>query len=273
MRVFKELILVAFVGGAGWIGGASLGAPEPFVNTVTKSQSALFEKIRDIMTPAQEPEPEANADEKPVATVATAATFSSPAPSVKPGRKPDTAPAITIAAHMSHSGNAVPLCKMEISNAPERRAKGDIATYTDEIDVNGVSMLLVPATNVCLSSGFGHRGFQPHRGVDYYTKAGGDVLAAGDGVVLERVRRDDYGNMVLIDHGNGVYTRYAHLESFADGLVEGKAVIKGEVLGPIGATGRAGAVHLHFEIREGDYDNPKASWGLSAIDPYQYHSR
>ncbi|MEO0884074.1 MAG: M23 family metallopeptidase [Pseudomonadota bacterium] len=166
---------------------------------------------------------------------------------------------------------AIKLCLSRVSNAPPVDADLNIVGYTDEIDVDGVILLTAPATNSCLSSGYGPRGTSGrlHKGVDYFTKTGGDVIAAADGIIVESAYRDDYGYMVVIDHGSGVYTRYAHLKRIESQQTAGVRVSKGDVLGPIGNSGAyTDVVHLHFEILQGNYDTPRKSFGLVPVNPY-----
>ncbi|HVK80976.1 MAG TPA: M23 family metallopeptidase, partial [Verrucomicrobiae bacterium] len=126
-----------------------------------------------------------------------------------------------------------------------------------------------PTRNACLSSAFGPRGSGQHNGVDYYSTNGGPILAAADGEIIEAKYRDDYGNMLLIDHGNGVYTRYAHLSSFAEGVVPGARVTAGQQIGLMGNTASyAIPIHLHYEVLAGDYNNPRASFGLTPRSPF-----
>jgi len=71
----------------------------------------------------------------------------------------------------------------------------------------------------------------------------------------------------LINHGNGYYTRYAHLAGFKKGVVVGAAVPRGFELGEMGQTAAFKIPkHLHFELLEGDYKNPKKSFGLEPVD-------
>jgi len=165
------------------------------------------------------------------------------------------------------SKGGVELCPMTISNPPPTDASGK-AIGGPRVKINGVSLLLTPATNVCLSSGYGPRNGKIHRGVDYHTKISGDALAAGDGVLLEVTTRDDFGNMVVIDHGSGVYTRYAHLASFGAAAKQGARIREGQVLGPIGATGATTVRHLHYEILSGAYVSGVGTFGLTAHDPF-----
>jgi murein DD-endopeptidase MepM/ murein hydrolase activator NlpD len=83
--------------------------------------------------------------------------------------------------------------------------------------------------------------------VDLVEEYGAPVHATAAGVVVSAGVAGGYGNMVEIDHGNGLATRYAHLSSIE--VVPGQTVGFGTVLGRIGATGRATGPHLHYEVR------------------------
>jgi murein DD-endopeptidase MepM/ murein hydrolase activator NlpD len=152
---------------------------------------------------------------------------------------------------------------MSVSNGPRTDAQRKVVNYAPVVKVGAVKLAANPTKGACLSSGFGPRNGRTHRGVDYHSRDGGPILAAGDGTVLELKYRDDYGNMLLIDHGNGVYTRYAHLATFQSGLAVGARVKAGDQIGLMGNTaGYAVPIHLHYEVLTGDYANPKASFGL-----------
>jgi murein DD-endopeptidase MepM/ murein hydrolase activator NlpD len=103
------------------------------------------------------------------------------------------------------------------------------------------------------SSGFGWRDDpirhdrRYHRGTDYRAEPRTPVLAAGDGVVVFTGRQSGYGNVIYVDHGGGVITRYAHLRRIE--TKKNDAVTAGERIGQVGSTGRATGPHLHFEIR------------------------
>jgi murein DD-endopeptidase MepM/ murein hydrolase activator NlpD len=169
---------------------------------------------------------------------------------------------------------ALSLCPgMTVSNAPRADASRAVASYAPVVDVNGVRLAVNPTRGACLSSGFGPRGARTHRGVDYHSDTGGPILAGADGTVLEMKYRDDYGNVVLIDHGAGVYTRYAHLSTFRNGLAVGSRVSAGELIGLMGNTaGYPLPIHLHYEVLRGDYANPRGSFGLEASDPFSYQA-
>ncbi len=90
-------------------------------------------------------------------------------------------------------------------------------------------------------------------------------------MVIERVYRDDFGNMLLIDHGGGVYTRYAHLASFGQGVVAGARVTAGQQIGLMGNTAAYPLpIHLHYEVLLGDYNNSRRSFGLETRDPFSF---
>jgi murein DD-endopeptidase MepM/ murein hydrolase activator NlpD len=88
-----------------------------------------------------------------------------------------------------------------------------------------------------------------HPGVDISAGMGTPVHAAADGVISHAEYMNGYGKMVIIDHGNGTTTRYAHLSRFE--VVPGQEIRRGDVLGYSGATGRVTTPHLHFEVRRG----------------------
>jgi murein DD-endopeptidase MepM/ murein hydrolase activator NlpD len=89
-----------------------------------------------------------------------------------------------------------------------------------------------------------------HPGLDISALYGSRVLAPADGKVLVAAREGDYGNLVILDHGNGVTTRYGHLARFESRV--GSTVRRGDVIGYVGGTGRATAPHLHYEVRLDD---------------------
>lgn len=110
-------------------------------------------------------------------------------------------------------------------------------------------------------SGFGNRkhpilGYvRPHTGVDLAAPNGTPIFAADGGQVLQASYSGGYGNSILIYHGGGFATFYAHMSGFAVGT--GQMVKRGQVIGYVGATGLATGPHLHFEVRiNGIAQNP-----------------
>lgn len=87
-----------------------------------------------------------------------------------------------------------------------------------------------------------------HRGLDFAGRRGTDVIAVASGVVAYASRRSNYGNLVEIDHGNGLRTRYAHNKKLL--VAAGDVVKRGQTIALLGATGRATGPHVHFEVLE-----------------------
>lgn len=94
-----------------------------------------------------------------------------------------------------------------------------------------------------------------HRGVDFAGKEGSDVVAVAGGVITWSGRRYGYGNLVEIDHGNRLVTRYGHNKETL--LSVGEIVKKGQVIAKMGSTGRSTGPHVHFEVmKNGKHVNP-----------------
>lgn len=119
-----------------------------------------------------------------------------------------------------------------------------------------------PITWGWLSSRYGYRS-DPftgrrawHAGVDLAGKDGSDIIAVAAGVVTYASERNGYGNLVEIDHGDGLVTRYGHCKSI--NIQVGDVVQKGQVLAQMGSTGRSTGPHVHFEVlRDGKTENPE----------------
>jgi murein DD-endopeptidase MepM/ murein hydrolase activator NlpD len=86
-----------------------------------------------------------------------------------------------------------------------------------------------------------------HSGIDIDAPYGTPVRAAGDGEVLDESMGSGYGRQVVLDHGHDVLTVYGHLSAMA--VVPGQHVIRGQVIGYVGQSGRATGPHLHYEVR------------------------
>lgn len=94
-----------------------------------------------------------------------------------------------------------------------------------------------------------------HEGMDFSAPQGTDVYATGDGTVVQMGWQSGYGNRIVIDHGFGYQTVYAHLRDFRTKL--GKKVVRGEVIGGVGSTGKSTGPHLHYEVHvKGKVVNP-----------------
>ncbi|MBA2539819.1 MAG: M23 family metallopeptidase [Deltaproteobacteria bacterium] len=117
-------------------------------------------------------------------------------------------------------------------------------------DVSALS--IEPVANAS-TSGFGWRE-DPinkrrkfHSGADIRGKHGTPVMAAGAGTVICAESKTGYGNVVFVDHGNGLVTRYAHLRKIE--VKQGAIVTAGQRIGQVGSSGRTTGPHLHFEVR------------------------
>jgi murein DD-endopeptidase MepM/ murein hydrolase activator NlpD len=86
-----------------------------------------------------------------------------------------------------------------------------------------------------------------HDGIDIAAARGTTIPVGRAGVVVRAEKAGGYGNLVVVDHGDGVQTRYAHCDRLD--VVPGQSVTPGDVLGTVGSTGRSTGPHLHFEIR------------------------
>jgi len=98
-----------------------------------------------------------------------------------------------------------------------------------------------------------------HTGVDYAAPIGTPVHAAGSGHIRFMGEKGGYGNVVEIDHSQGIVTVYGHLSRFAQGLHVGSRVSQGELIAYVGMTGLATGPHLHYEYRvNGEFKNPQS---------------
>ncbi len=131
----------------------------------------------------------------------------------------------------------------------------------DAEDVEGSSSggvsdsgLVWPASGP-ITSGFGNRWGSMHTGIDIGAGYGASIWAAAGGTVIMADYNGGYGNCVVIDHGGGFSTLYAHMSSIE--VSEGERVDQGDFLGEVGSTGNSTGPHLHFETRVGgDAQNP-----------------
>jgi murein DD-endopeptidase MepM/ murein hydrolase activator NlpD len=121
---------------------------------------------------------------------------------------------------------------------------------------------VIPAASKHITSNFGYRtdpisgGPAFHSGLDFKGPTGAPVYAAARGKIVFVGRHAGYGNSVVIDHGNDLRTRYAHMSAFRARV--GDRVRGGQLIGAVGSTGRSTGPHLHFEVRlNGQPINPR----------------
>lgn len=203
------------------------------------------------------PEPPAAQPEEPAPAAPPAPQPEAPAPTATPA--PEPAPPVAPAAVATRSIGFAPhpvfyRCPViEVSNAGPTTDDRMLINYTPWVDTPAGVLIRAPVAGACLSSGYGPRNVngasKNHGGVDYYNREGGAIYAAGDGVVTFAGTDEAYGTSVLIDHGNGVEGHYAHMVPGSLKVSQGQRVTLGDEIGVMGRSGRAYAVHLHYELR------------------------
>jgi murein DD-endopeptidase MepM/ murein hydrolase activator NlpD len=141
----------------------------------------------------------------------------------------------------------------------ELAAKIQAAQRSSAVSVGGVSPsgYIWPVSGPVTST-FGWRWGRMHEGIDIAAPTGAPIVSAAAGTVLYAGWLGGYGNLVVVDHGGGVSTAYAHMSSIASGT--GQGVAQGQVLGYVGSTGHSTGPHLHFEVRING----------QAVDPLRY---
>jgi murein DD-endopeptidase MepM/ murein hydrolase activator NlpD len=111
-----------------------------------------------------------------------------------------------------------------------------------------------------VTSPYGPRWGTFHKGIDIGVGMGTPIAAADSGTIFYSGEMDGYGNVILIDHGNGIVTLYGHQSQLI--ATKGQYVTRGTTIGLVGSTGHSTGPHLHFEVRIG-------SNGM-AVDPMGY---
>ena len=136
-------------------------------------------------------------------------------------------------------------------------SQGSVEFFNEKGESLKKALLRTPVDGAKITSGFGMRlhpllGYtKMHKGVDFGVPTGTPIMAAGDGTVELAGYNGAYGNYVRIRHGNGFGTAYAHMSRIAQGIYTGKRVTQGQIIGFVGATGRATGPHLHYELLNG----------------------
>ncbi len=176
---------------------------------------------------------------------------------------PATSPA-TVSAPAAEGGPFVPLVSpslQELNQAVERldvqtQQNADVFTFVESrLFEQQLKALMVPNSRpvaVASTSGFGFRS-DPfsgrsalHTGLDFPADVGTPIVAAAGGVVITAEYHNAYGNMIDLDHGNGLVTRYAHASKLV--VKAGDIVRRGQLIAHVGSTGRSTGPHLHFEV-------------------------
>lgn len=142
------------------------------------------------------------------------------------------------------------ICETTIAKINELKRK-------ERATINGVYIAVVPVKGN-ITSRYGARESirdHSHKGLDIAAKTGTPIKAAADGKIKYADTMSGYGNLIIIDHGNGITTYYGHCSKLYK--KEGQKVKAGDVIAAVGNTGNSTGSHLHFEIRKnGVYVNP-----------------
>lgn len=142
-------------------------------------------------------------------------------------------------------------------SATSRTATNSTATTVDTstIDSNFAGLFSTPVSGT-ITSKYGYRSSGFHTGLDIATATGTPIHAAASGTVTYAGWKGSYGNLVIIDHGNGYQTYYAHCSAIY--VSAGQAVTTDTTISAVGSTGNSTGPHLHLEIRlNGQTQNPQ----------------
>ena len=163
-------------------------------------------------------------------------------------------------------GPALPMDEgaLEVVEAKMSRLEKNMRAYEAILRERGYTPTIWPVDGK-LESGFGGRrnpfggsSYEFHSGQDIDAPMGARVIAGASGKVVFAGWQNGYGQLVVIDHGGGLTTRYGHLSRIT--VAEGQMVSRAELLGQVGTTGRSTGPHLHYEVRIND----------EPVNPLQY---
>ncbi len=138
-----------------------------------------------------------------------------------------------------------PQAEITLAGTKELPQEEDAASADSE--AKGSGQLAAPVSGYRITSGFGPRWGRTHLGVDLALAIGSRISAADSGTVVFSGTEGGYGNLVKLDHGNGIVTYYAHCSQLL--VTEGQRVEKGQAIAKVGSTGNSTGPHLHFEVR------------------------
>lgn len=163
-----------------------------------------------------------------------------------------------LAAEFTTAGNTYRIVRF---TAPD----GDSGYYTPDGRSVRKALLRAPVAYTRISSGFSlHRMnpvlhfIRPHYGVDYAAPMGTPIVAAGDGRIVFRGRKEGFGRCIIINNGGGYTTLYAHMSRFRSGQHVDSRVKQDQVIGYVGESGEATGPHLHYQIMvDGVPRNPR----------------
>jgi murein DD-endopeptidase MepM/ murein hydrolase activator NlpD len=170
-------------------------------------------------------------------------------------------------AHAAMGGPFIPL-KVDAAGSPFEQAVARLQEALKSADKLRALVPYVPLRKPLpgadVTSSFGSR-VDPffgraamHSGIDFREEYGSPIRATAAGKVISAGQNGGYGNMVEIDHGNDITTRYAHMSAIS--VSAGDTVVAGAIVGKLGSTGRSTGPHLHYEVRIND----------EAVDPMRF---
>lgn len=158
----------------------------------------------------------------------------------------------------------------------QKHSFDEVKAYYNQNQTRLRNMPAIKPANGIIISGYGMRPHpilrynRMHEGVDFRAEVNTEVYATGDGVVSFAGRRGAYGNLIEIDHGFGIVTRYAHLSSFGSDLRTGTEVERGQIIAYSGNTGRSAGPHLHYEVLVDGRPNDPINFMIADISPEEY---
>ena len=153
--------------------------------------------------------------------------------------------------------NKAPITNVNRQFSPWRSADDNLISLMPPIDAQPNSLYGIrkdPTTGE----------IKKHLGVDYAAPKGTPIRAAADGKIIKKYESDSYGNVIFIEHNDGLVTKYAHMSRFNDAFGLNDTVKTGEIIGYVGDTGKSTGNHLHFELRKGP------DQGAVSYDPLEY---
>jgi murein DD-endopeptidase MepM/ murein hydrolase activator NlpD len=178
----------------------------------------------------------------------------------------DNLPAVVKNRAMGGGGAGGPFSALPALQSPENTfgllreilqgIENRLTTVRSDVDKRNALAAATPSiwpAHGWLSSNVGARkdpitgGADYHEGLDISADHGSPVFATADGTIKLAAREGSYGNLVTIDHGYGLETRYGHLSRYH--VKQGAKVKRGDVVGYVGSTGRSTGSHLHYEVR------------------------
>ena len=153
--------------------------------------------------------------------------------------------------------NKAPMSKVNRQFSPWRSVDDNLISLMPPVDAQPNSLYGIrkdPTTGE----------IKKHLGVDYAAPKGTPIRAAADGKIIKKYESDSYGNVIFIEHTDGLVTKYAHMSRFNDAFGLNDMVKTGEIIGYVGSTGKSTGNHLHFELRKGP------DQGALSYDPLEY---